>query len=271
MKILAAYILLFLPIFSWGQLFPEIPNFKGKIEKIVEIRYGKEDKTLNFLERIFRPAVPSGWEFQYQFDQNSRLKKRTNTFLGEIKAEYEYHTINTEISTIDQEINTGENNGQKGDYFEFENFKDPSGKIIKVNYTAYSAKDQLRDLYQVDHDPVYRNGRLISFVRQPVNSNGEMSSGEKCTMFYDSNERLSRFERKDLASGFSTVFNYSYNQAGFIRQLSVDFLVEIQEYGKKDQIQDILYKYDSQGNWIKKYWRSGDKYLLEARRRINYY
>jgi len=270
MKLIALYFLILFPCFAFAQFIPEIGEFRGNIERVVESGYGKEDKKLNFIQKIFLPGVLSGWQFIYQFDKNSHLQKRTNTYLGNVRGEYEFVTKTNDRSSIEQEINTGGNNEKKGDYFECENIKDSSGKIIRVNYTAYSAKDNVRELYQTDRDPVYINGRLISFIREQLNSNGKILGSEKCTLFYDSAGRLNRFERKDLESEFTTVFNYTYNKEGFVSHSTIDFLIEIQQYGKKDQIQDIFYKYDNQGNWIRKYWRSGDKYILEAKRKIYY-
>lgn len=271
MKIFAAYFLGFLPLLSFGQLFPKIPDFRDNLQEVVEIRYGKEGKSLKFWERIFRPGVLSGWEFTYQFDQNSCLQKRINTFQGKVSAEYVYQRDTTANRIVEKEINIAQTDEQAGDYLEYENFLDSSGKITKVNYTAFSAKKRSRELYQIDRDAQYSDGRLISFIRQPVNENGEISSGEKCSLFYDASGKLSRLVRKDLVSGFSTVIEYTYNQKGLPSRLSVDFLTEIQEYGKKDQIQDILFKYDSRGNWIRKYWKSDDKYLLESKRKIKYH
>jgi hypothetical protein len=81
---------------------------------------------------------------------------------------------------------------------------------------------------------------------------------------------LNRIERKNLDTGFTTILEYSYNQAGAANHTFVDFLTEIKEFGMKDQIQDIYYRYDSRGNWIRKYWKAEDNYVLEARRKIKY-
>jgi len=54
-----------------------------------------------------------------------------------------------------------------------------------------------------------------------------------------------------------------------VSHYSVDLMSEIQEYGK-NQIQDIYYKFDNQGNWNRMYWKSGNKTYLAAKRKITY-
>jgi len=271
MKKFATYIFLILPFLSFGQLFPKVGEFRGNIEKVVEIRYGKEGKSLNFLEKIFLPAVLSGWQYIYQFDHNANLVKRTSIFEGTIKEEYTFHRDTTKNVIIEREINTTLNNKQESDYLEYESILDPSGKIIKVTCSAYNSKTKKKELIQIDKDAEYVNNQLMSFLRQSIDSNGNISGEEKISLFYTYSGNLNRLERKDLNSGLSTIINFSYDNARLVIDFSVNFLSELHEYGKKEQNQVILYKYDRNGNWIRKYWKADDKYLLEAKRRIKYW
>jgi len=93
--------------------------------------------------------------------------------------------------------------------------------------------------------------------------------GEKCTVFYDSDDRLIRIERMDMGTGLKNILYYSYNENGFPEHYSVDYLVGLDIYGKNPK-QDIYYKYDRKGNWTRMYWNSGENTRVEVRRNIQY-
>jgi hypothetical protein len=115
----------------------------------------------------------------------------------------------------------------------------------------------------------YQNNRLVSFTRHNVLADGNMDSGEKCSLIYDGAGRLTRLERKDIISDFKTVIDFNYNERGLIIRYAIDYLLGFREYQKNPR-QDILYKLDARGNWTRKYLVSGDKKRLEARRMIKY-
>jgi hypothetical protein len=269
MKIFATYILILLPSITFGQLFPNVQDFKGNIEKVVEKKYGREVNYFLIFKKIYRSRTYSGWKCTYLFDEKSNLKKRTNTVEGKVKADYLYQRDTVGNRIIVREINMDKTSSNEGDYIEYENFMNPAGRIEKVNFWAFNAKVCTRELFQVEKEAEYRDDQLISYTRHLINENGETDTGEKCNLYYDSSRKLIRIDRIDLSSGFKTEINYSYDDQGFVSHYSVDFLVELQEYGK-NQIQDISYKYDSHGNWIRMYWKSGDKNRLEAKRDIEY-
>ncbi|HEX7585825.1 MAG TPA: hypothetical protein VF373_14140 [Prolixibacteraceae bacterium] len=263
------YILMFLPAIAFGQLFPKVADFKGNIEKVVEKGYGKEISYSRLFKGIYHPKTYSGWKYIYLFDQNSKLIKRINTFQGKVIADFLYQRDTIENRVIEREIIADNLNGHEGDYTEQENFLDLKGRIEKVNFRAFNAKECVRSMYQTEQNAEYKEGRLIAFTRQQINENGDADSGENINLSYGSSGKLIRTERKDNVSGFKTVIQYFYNNKGLVSHYSVDFLTELQEIGK-NQIQDIYFKYDRHGNWTRKYWKTGKKKRLEARRFIKY-
>jgi hypothetical protein len=263
------YLIFLLPTLAYGQLFPELPELKGNIKKIVEKRYGKEVTNPRLIDAIFRPKAFSGGKYLYEFDEHTKLLKRTNILQGKVIADYSYErkTIDNRI-VVREKMNNNENDST-GDYIEFENFIDPKGKVIKVNFWAFSEQKNNWEIFQVDQNAEYSGDRLNCFTRYQTNEKGDFSNGEKFSFFYNASGQLTQIERLNLASGFRTVIGYEYNEKGLIINSTIDFLVEIQEY-KKTQIQKISYQYDSRGNWVKKYIESGDKNILEAKRKIIY-
>lgn len=270
MKKFATYLLLFLPVITFGQLFPKVADFRGNIEKVVEKRYGKEGRNLRFVKGVYHPKAFSGWKCTYLFGPNSKLTKRTTTFKGKVKADYSYQRDTIGNRIIEREITVYNANGNEGDYLEYEYFKNAAGQIEKINFWAFNARECTRELYQVEQNAEYKDDKLISFTRHQIDQNGDTASGEKFCLYYDNSGKLMRVERKDMDSGFKTAFQYFYNENGFLSRYSIDFLVELQEYGKKNQIQDIYYNYDKYGNWNQTYRKSGKKNLVEAKRIITY-
>ena len=269
MKRFAVYILLLLPCFTSGQLFPKVADFKGNIEKVVEKRYGKEVSYYRLFKGIYHPRTYSGWKYTYLFDKNSKPLKRTSTFQGKVKADFLYQRDTIENRVIEREIIADNFNDHEGDYTEQENFLDSKGRIEKVNFWSFNAKECARGLYEIEQNAEYKEDKLVAFTRHQIDENGDTDNGENCDLFYDSSGKLIRTERKDRTSGFKTVIQYFYNGKGLVSHYSVDFLTELQEFGK-NQIQDIYFKYDKHGNWIRKYWKTGKKNRLEAKRSIKY-
>ena len=100
--------------------------------------------------------------------------------------------------------------------------------------------------------------------------NGDTASAEKCSLFYDSMGNMVRIERKDVETGLTTILYYTYNNQGLVDHYSVDYLTGINEYGKKNQNQEIYFSYDHNGNWILMYWKTGKQNHIEAKRKIKY-
>lgn len=269
MRKFLTYLVFLLPCLAYGQLFPELPAMKGSVKKIIEKRYGKEVTNPPLIDAIFRPKTFSGWKYIYEFDEHTKLLKRTNIYQGKVMAEYSYERKTIDNRILIREKMKSYQNDSTGDYFEYENFINPDGKLIKVNFWAFNEQKNNWEIFQVDQNAEYSGERLNSFTRYLTNEKGDFSNGEKCSFFYNSSGQLTRIERLNLASGFRTVIGYEYNNKGWIKNSIIDFLVEIQEY-KKTQIQKISYQYDRRGNWVKKYLKLDDKNILEAKRKIKY-
>jgi hypothetical protein len=258
-----------LPCFVNGQFIPDLPEIKGRVKEIVEKKYGKYEDKRNLLEAIFNPNHYSGSKYTYLFDQNSNLLKQTTSFQGKVVAVTIYEQEIKGNTTIVREKPVNNENDSKKDYVEYENFRDTEGRIVKVNYWAYNEQKKSLEIFQVDQDAEYDGNRLDNFTRYLTNENGDLTLNEKCSFEYNSAGQLVQIERKDLTTGFRTILEYKYDSDGLIKNSNIDFLVEIQEY-KKTQIQDISYRYDQRGNWIRKYLKSGDKNILESKRKIIY-
>ncbi|HET6557821.1 MAG TPA: hypothetical protein VFG54_10940 [Prolixibacteraceae bacterium] len=270
MKKTLLYLLMLLPAFAFGQLFPKVGDFRGRVSKITERRYGKELNTYKKDSGVFRPKEFSGWEYIYEFDENSRLVKRTNLINEVVDAAYTYEREESGDRQIEREIIHDNNNQRKGDYLEYENFLNAEGKVEKVNYWSYKARDNKRELFLVEKDARYEQGRLVSYTRHAVKEDGEMDTGELCSLVYDSFGRLILMERKDIITGFKTILYYHYNRRGMVSQFTIDYMVGLRN-DQNTQKQDIYYKYDRRGNWTRRYWVSDKKRRLEDKRKIKYH
>jgi len=188
---------------------------------------------------------------------------------GSINAHYDYQRQELDNRRIEREVIQDTLSGRKGDYVEYENFINARGKVEKVNFWSFSASDQSRELYLVEMDARYDNDRLLSYSRYSILENGEMDSGEMCSLVYDNSGRLVRMERKDNATGFKTILYYYYNKRGFVNRFSIDYLVGLRN-DQNTRRQDVHYKYDRRGNWVRRYWVTENKRRLEDKRKIRY-
>jgi hypothetical protein len=66
------------------------------------------------------------------------------------------------------------------------------------------------------------------------------------------------------------VIKYEMVGSRLVSHYSIDLMAEMKEFGK-NQMQDIYYKFDNNGNWTRMYWKSGNKTYLEAKRKISYH
>jgi hypothetical protein len=269
MKNILVYFFFLIPFISLGQLFPELPEFRGNIKKVVEKKYGKEFNPWRKDSGSYKPGAFSGWIYTYHFDKNSGLSQRIVTCNGKIQKTYSYLTRIDGNRKIIQEKTKDYLSDQKEYTLEYENFIDQNGKISKVNFREQISPESSKELFMFETDAEYKKNKLTSFIRYNVSA-GDTTSGEKCLLNYDSKGRLKRIDRKDISSGFTTSIQYYFNKKDLVEHYSIDLLTEIQEYGRK-QIQDIYFKYDKRGNWTRMYRKSGRKNQLEAKRTIRYY
>lgn len=235
---------------------------------MTERRYGKEMNALQRDSGVFKPKAFSGWEYVYQFE-DAKLVKRTNTINGEIDADFLYQREKIGNRRIVREVILDDVNGQKGDYIEYENFINVKGQVEKVNFWSFNDKENSRELFRIEMNAKYDNGMLLGYTRHAIKENGDMDSGETCSLIYDSTDRLIRLERKDIATGLKTILYYQYNRRGFVDLFSIDYLVGLRN-DQNTQKQVIRYKYDHRGNWVRRYWMSDDEKRLEDKRRIKY-
>lgn len=270
MKLFVLYIILFIPTVSFAQLFPNIVDFHGKVDKIIEKKYGKEYSASKKDSGNFKPGKYSGWKYIYAFDDDSKLTRQLNVLQNVVQSESTYQrSKKSDRVVIAREVISYTDLTRPSNCVEYENFINTEGQIQKVNYWAVDLKKSTRELFLVEDNAIYQHGKLQSFVRHNVNGKGELDAGEQCNLIYDGLGRLIRIEREDIETELKTVLDYSYNPKGFLDHYSVDFLVGMPGWGKNSK-QDIYYKCDRQGNWIRKYWYSGKKRYLEARRTIKY-
>lgn len=226
---------------------------------------------MNALKRdsgVFKPKTFSGWETIYQFE-NSKLVNRTSQLNGTVNADYQYQREQVGDIRTEREIIQDNAKGQKGDYIEYENFINAEGQVEKVNFWSFTAKENVRELFLVEMNAGYDKGKLMVYMRHSVKEDGEMDTGEKCSLFYDASDHLIRMERQDIASNFKTILYYYYNKRGFVNRFSIDYLVGLRN-DQNTKKQDIYYKYDRQGNWTRRYWISDKKRRLEDKRKIKY-
>ena len=271
MKRFAATLILLLPLVTFGQLFPKIPDFKGNIKQVTEKRYGKEFDLFGLLKKSMYPGLYSGWKYTYQFNEQSKLIRQTNTFHGKIEAEYVYQYETIENRWIEREITTDKSKKNQGDYTEYEKFLNPEGLPDKVITRAFNSKECVKEIFLIEQNTEYRKDKLIAFTRQNIDAGGDSISAEKCTLYYNSSGQIIRIERKNMDTGLTTTLNYTYNDKGFVDHYSVDYLADLVEFGSKNQTPEIYFKYDREGNWTKRYWKSGNESRLEAKRKISYW
>jgi len=263
-------ILLLIPCLSFGQLFPKVPDFNGKVKKVIEKRYGKELAIMRKDSGVFKPGTYSGWKYIYLFNSQSELRKRSSLFHGKVKSETIFQTKKSNGIIVKREITRDFQGSRKVSTIEYENFTDKQGRITRTNVRNQSAADQPKELVLIETAAEYNQNKLISFMRHSITFEGDSSSGEKCTLIYSPKGQLEQILRKDISSGFSTSIRYFYNTKGWIDHYSIDLMAEIQEYGR-EQIQEIYFKCDRHGNWTRMYWKSGKTKQLEAKRTIRYY
>ena len=271
MKKLAAILLILIPCITFGQLLPKIPDFKGNIRQVTEKRYGKELISIGLFKKAYYPGFYSGWKYTYQFNEQSKLIKRTNTFHRKIEAEYLYQYDTTANRLIEREIISEQSKINHGDYIEYESFMNPDGRVEKVNFWAFNSIECTREIFLVDQNTEYKQDRLTAFTHQNIDESENAANAEKCSIHYNLSGQIIRIEREDIETGLSTILTYYYNNKGFVDHFSVDYLVGLNEYGKKNLTQDVYYKYDKQGNWIKMYKRIGEKNQLESKRKVKYW
>lgn len=270
MKKFALFLLLLLPVSMFGQLFPKVPDFKGNIERIVEKRYGKEVFSSKRDSGVFKPGAFSGWKYTYHFDGNSKLTKQVNTLKGKVTTEYLYQSEETGNKLIKREITKNQTNNTEENRIEYENLTNSRGLIEKVNSWSVNKNSSTRDLLLFETETEYNNDKLTGFTRYYIAEKGDTTGGERFSLFYDSASQLIRIERKDIVLDLKTILYYDYNEQGDVNHFSIDYLVGLRNFDNNKK-QDIYFKYDRHGNWVKRYYSVSDKKkVLEAKRSIKY-
>jgi len=182
---------------------------------------------------------------------------------------YRYEREEDANRRIEREIIEDDYKNRKGDYIEYENILNADGLVEKVNFWSYDARENLKELFLVEMNAEYEQGKLVSYTRHAVMEDEELESGERCSLFYDESGKLARMERQDIVSGYKTILYYNYNKRGLVNHFTIDYLIGLRKNQNKTK-QDILYKYDRRGNWTKRYWMADQKMRLGDKRKIKY-
>jgi len=263
--------LILLPCLTFGQLPPKIPDFMGNVKQVTEKRYGKESDLFGIFKKKYYPGLFSGWEKIYQFNHDSKLIRLTSTYNGKINVEYVYQYDTIGNKRIEREITSENSIENKGDYTESEYIIGSNGIVDQVNFRTFNSKECSTETFLIEKDAKYINGKLVSYNRQNIGASGDVVNTEICSLFYNALGQLIRLERKNIDIGLTTILYYTYNQLGLLDHYSIDYLADLTEYGQKNEMQNIFFKYDRQGNWIKMFWKSGNKNRLEVKRQVKYW
>ena len=86
--------------------------------------------------------------------------KRTNTYQGKVIADYSYERKTIDNRTIVRETMKNNQSSSNGDYIEYENFSDPEGKLIKVNFWAHNEQKNNWEIFQVEQNAEYSGNQL---------------------------------------------------------------------------------------------------------------
>jgi hypothetical protein len=294
-RYIISVLIILIPIISFGQLFPSISDFNGKIEKVVEKRYGKEVYLLNRWTGIYLPRCYSGWKYVYYLDTNGRLERRINSFKGKLRADYIYKYDSTKEAIHEREIVNDTVNNHKGDYIEDEYILNSEKKIEKVNIWSFYSTDSSKKIIVVEKDIQYDSlNNITSYYRHGYDINGKEIKGKLYVILYDSLSRVIAVEEKAIdqktiivesdnhTQSFKDVpisepellkrWIYKYNSKGQLDSYTIKYFGE--EYkassgGGEDF--KLFFKYDNKNNWIKMYKQLGNsKKRLEAVRKIKY-
>ncbi len=295
MRTILLYIIILIPTISFGQLFPSIQDFNGKIESVVEKRYGKELILFNRWTGVYLPRCYSGWKHVYHLDTNGRLESRINTFKGKLRANCIYEYDSSENVTHEREIDNDTVSNYKGNYIEDEYIIDLNGKIEKVNIWSFHSADSSKKIIVVEKDIKYDSlNNITSYYRHGYDINDKETIGELYVIFYDSNSRVIRVEEKAIGTktilietennmrAFKDIpiskpellreWIYQYDSKGLLISYTIKYYGELHKGGPnggKDY--KLSFRYDNKNNWIKMYKQLGDsKKRLEAKRRIKY-
>lgn len=265
----ALFLILLLPALAFGQLFPKVADFKGNVRKVTEKRFGKELSVYKKDSGVFKPKEFSGWEYIYEFDDNGKLIRRTTRMNGSENGAYRYERQEEGNRRIEREIIEDDLKNRKGDYIEYENFLNAEGLVERVNFWSYNARENIKELFLVEMNAEYEQGKLVTYTRHAVMEDDELETGERCSLFYDEAGKLTRMERQDITSGYKTILYYNYNKKGFVTHFAIDYLVGLRK-NQNTTRQDIYYKYDRRGNWTRRYWAADKKRRLEDKRKVKY-
>jgi hypothetical protein len=293
--ILLFLILFLIPMLSFGQLFPSVPDFNGKIDKVIEKHYGKEVYLFNRLTGIYLPRFYSGWTYTYTLNGNGTLNREIHKFKGNLRVDYFYEYDSSENRTFKREIVNGSENNDNGDYIEDEYIFDVNGRIEKVNIWSFHSADSSKEILVVGKYINYDSlNNITSYYRHGIDKDGKEIMGELYILCYDSLSKVIRVEEKSveqktaifksddntisakdipgLKPTLSKEWIYKYNSKGQVISYTIKNYGEPSKFnsnGRKDY--KVFFKYDKSNNWIKMYKQSGNsRKRLEVKRTIEY-
>lgn len=292
MKTRILILILTFPTLILGQTLLNAPHFNGRIDNIIEKSYGRSVFILK--KSLYFPNIYSGWKSCYFFDKNSNLVRQVNKYKGEIRLDEKIERDTFEHKMVERKIQQGAVNGAKGNYIEQEYILDKEGKIKQINKWSFSAKDKTKEIFDIERNIQYQQKQILSSTSESINYQGDTVKHFSYKFQYDTLGRLiliercgdirntqwekrdnlilgaSVIERQDTLSKLQQRNTLHYNSNGQTFYYKTEYVGELYENQPIKSL-TTYFKYDENGNWIKRYIQfNHGKKRLEAKRVITY-
>lgn len=284
MKTILSILLNLCVIGSFGQinqLFPNLPtDIKGNPKKITEYQHDG--------------CAPNSWKYIYEYAAN-KLIRQTNKFRNglfyrkRLVSSFKYDTLPGK--TVIKELH------EAGSYVGIEEKNiDSENKILSCNI-FHSEKENLKATLGVRIKDVQysADGKITSYEREVILKNNQKFMVEGFHFKYNDIGQLIRIEKVDLHQTFvgyedsltQGLFHYKnvsiqepklkrswdifYNQQNEISKIFIQGFDTSHNDVIHNEPITYSFKYDKNGNWVKRYTKLGDrKQILSESRKIAY-